>query len=70
MREKNKERREKQEKMLEKNKERKQAENVKTENLQEKKIVSSDANNLLNMLTDKDIIIGNSASITSIDMKA
>lgn len=69
-REKNKERREKQEKMLEENKERKQAEKVRTENLQEKKIVSSDANSLLNMIAYKGVIIGNSTNITSIDVKA
>lgn len=69
-REKNKERREKQEKMLEENKERKQAEKVRTENLREKKIVSSDANSLLNMIAYKGVIIGNSTNITSIDVKA
>ena len=70
VREKNKERREKQEKMLEENKERKQAEKVRTENLREKKIVSSDANSLLNMIAYKGVIIGNSTNITSIDVKA
>ena len=63
VREKNKERREKQEKMLEENKERKQAEKVRTKYLQEKRIVSSDVNSLLNM-------IGNSNRIASVDIKA
>ena len=56
--------------MLEENKERKQAEKVRTENLREKKIVSSDANSLLNMIAYKGVIIGNSTNITSIDVKA
>ena len=70
MREKNKERREKQEKMLEENRERKQAEKVRTENLREKKIISTDINNLLNMIAKKDVIIDNSTNITSINIKA
>ena len=69
VREKNKERREKQEKMLEENRERKQAEEVRIENSR-KKIVSSDANSLLNMIAGKEIIIGNATDITSIDIKA
>ena len=70
VREKNKERREKQDKMLEENKERKQDKEVRTKNLKEKRIISSDVNSLLNMIANKDIIVGNSTNITSIDTKA
>lgn len=69
-REKNKERRERQEKMLEENKERKQAEKIRTENLREKRIVSSDANSLLKMIANKDVTIGNATDMVSMDIKA
>lgn len=70
VREKNRERREKQEKMLEENKERKQAEKVRAENSRERKFVSSDANSLLNMIADKEMLRGDSTSFTWIDRKA
>ena len=56
--------------MLEENKERKQDKEVRTKNLKEKRIISSDVNSLLNMIANKDIIVGNSTNITSIDTKA